>query len=208
VVVDHDHVAVVDTATGGIRQLTSGPGVDRDPTWSPDGSRIAFLWHRTRGVQLLTIHPDGSGLHALTPDHFSLFWPVWSPDSRSLLVVQGQGLSSLVLVRPGKPRHVLVSTGDPSHPSWSPDGRRIAFEGSGGIWVARSDGSAAHVIRSDDGTDGVLLHRPVWSPDGRWLLVVHQQHRSALALMSPTGQQLRLASPLFWFVGGADWARR
>lgn len=63
----------------------------------------------------------------------------------------------------------LTSTGDNSEPTWSPDGRWIAFSssrsGSEDIWVMRQDGSGLRRVTtaSSNETD------PTWSPDGRSL---------------------------------------
>lgn len=49
-------------------------------------------------------------------------------------------------------------------PAWSPDGKRIAFFGPGGIWVARADGSSRHRLTHDEGFS------PSWSPDGQGII--------------------------------------
>src|SRR4051794_26476288 len=60
------------------------PGVGsrvRDPVWSPDGSRIAFI----DGSRLSTISPDGSGVLPLTPNGLWEF-ATWRPDAGRLAV--------------------------------------------------------------------------------------------------------------------------
>ena len=49
---------VVELATGKTRQVTNGPGSDRQPRWSPDGKTLAFISTREEGAQV----------HALTHD--------------------------------------------------------------------------------------------------------------------------------------------
>ena len=54
------HVWLVDVATGQGRQLTAGPGSDRQPRWSPDGRTVAFVSTRESGAQLWVL-PIGAG---------------------------------------------------------------------------------------------------------------------------------------------------
>jgi Tol biopolymer transport system component len=60
------------------RRLTSAPGYDGDPDWSPDGERIALA--RDDGVYLMKA--DGSGLELLRAGNLSN--PVWSPDGEAV----------------------------------------------------------------------------------------------------------------------------
>jgi Tol biopolymer transport system component len=53
---------------------------------------------------------------------------------------------------------------------WSPDGKRIAFAGSGGFYVARADGS--HVVRAAESAYTDLAGDVAWSPDGRQIAYV------------------------------------
>src|SRR5258706_7993324 len=80
-------VWVVEVATGKSRQVTGGPGSDRQPRWSPDGKTLAFISTREGGAQvwLLPIAGGdarkGSGLADGASD------PIWLPDGSGLLVV-------------------------------------------------------------------------------------------------------------------------
>ena len=67
-----------------LRQLTSRG--DREPRWSPDGTRIAFA--RLRGLnrtaaQVMVINANGSGVRELARGAFG---PAWSPNGRSLVI--------------------------------------------------------------------------------------------------------------------------
>jgi TolB protein len=66
-------------------------------------------------------------------------------------------------IRPDGSDRRQLTTGTSSHsPRWSPDGRLIAFNRAGDLWVMQADGSAAHRITSGAASD----INPSWSPDG------------------------------------------
>ena len=107
--------------------------------------------------------------------------------------------NALYLVRPdGSDRHRLELgvTGEPFAPSWSPDGRRIAFvlrdtkTPDGSIWTAAADGSGASLLYDGNGACGQGAFWPVWSPDGTRLAMVcyyalDGTDQAALAILDP-----------------------
>lgn len=111
----------------GSRQVTPD-GLDvADPAWSPDGSLIAFQSPPDPeiGQQLYTIHPDGSGLHDLTPElgGQATFHPSWSPDGSELLFGHAPsgplGGDLFVIDRDGSGVHVLrVTPLNENAPAW------------------------------------------------------------------------------------------
>ncbi len=151
---------------------------DDNPTWSPDGRRIAFLRatgsYRHHRYHLYVMNADGSGLRNLMQiaavAYFSSH-PVWSPDGqtiysgRYLISTDGSGARKL-------PYIPLIAV-------WSPDGRQIAFVGNRAtglpgpgaagskddseIYVMNADGSGTRRLTHNLGNDGA----PAWSPDGR-----------------------------------------
>lgn len=135
-------LATVDLDGTDLRPLTPlGPTYDESPTWSPDGSSIAFarldatvdrpVW------SVMTISPDGgtpTSLHAETDEEVSLRALAWSPDGARLAFVRGVEPSdgnsmptySLWLVdRDGSDARPLADIGEASSLDWSPDGTRI-----------------------------------------------------------------------------------
>ena len=97
----------------------------------------------------------------------------WSPDGHSLVLDRGlsEGNGSLVILdlRTQQERDVLSDQQrakplDPQGPSWSPDGKRIAFySGVGDIYVIDADGSHLERILNPNPRCGDVY--PVWSPD-------------------------------------------
>jgi TolB protein len=142
------------------------PG-DGYPSWSPDGSLIAFTdvpW-KYDSPSLWVMRPDGSDRRLVVDDAADASW---SPDARSLayVVVRGpvamsQGVAVVGLDGTGQK---LIAPGG-LNPAWSPDGTRIAFDRPTGIFTIRPDG-----------TDEKLLipngQNAAWSPDGEKLVFV------------------------------------
>ncbi len=78
---------VAEVGTGRSRQLTGGPGSDRQPRWSPDGKTLAFISTREGGPQVWLLPIGGGDARKLSslPDGASD--PVWLPGGAGLLVV-------------------------------------------------------------------------------------------------------------------------
>src|SRR6266498_814222 len=77
---------LADAATGQAREVTAGPGSDRQPRWSPDGRTLAFVSTRQNGPQVWLLPIAGGEARRVTnlPDGVSD--PVWLPDGKGLLV--------------------------------------------------------------------------------------------------------------------------
>ncbi|MGH9788013.1 MAG: hypothetical protein ACRD4U_04855, partial [Candidatus Acidiferrales bacterium] len=152
------------------------------PAWSPDGKYLAYVSQRgpTGSPKTLVIRTVATGeerdlptavRNLLSPPHSS---PVWSPDSRSLLIagVDRNGVQGLyqISVETGEAIAVVQNPlrRHAFHPVWLPDGSAIVFVRDG--W-----GQANHIVRRDlqTGEERELLERarmlgPVaLSPDGR-----------------------------------------
>ena len=170
-------------------QLTDNPGQDRWPVFLPNGQEIAFQSTRDGADSIYLINVDGSNLRLLTqvkpeplPDDY-LSAPTfqgrvaWSPDRTKIAVHTFDG-KIVVANSDGSNRNSLpYGTGFEYYwgavPSWSPDGRRIAFisghdtdQGGYEIYVTDIDGSNLLRLtntRTDD-------WNPVWSPDGKTII--------------------------------------
>ena len=156
----------------GQRRLTRNAVRDNDPVWSPDGRRIVF----ESNWQLWVMHADGSGKRRLTRKGVHNFNPAWSPDGTRIAFERGRkerevsngaagswGLGLYVMNADGSGEQRLTQGG--SQPSWSPDGRDIAFvsnrDGNSDIHVMNADGSGRrNLTRAADRRDT----QPLWSP--------------------------------------------
>src|SRR4029077_18310810 len=77
---------LADVASGAVRQLTAGPGSDRQPRWSPDGRTLAFVSTRENGAQLWVLPVAGGEARRLTSLPDGVFDPLWLPDGTGLIV--------------------------------------------------------------------------------------------------------------------------
>ena len=127
------------------------------------------------------MHPDGGGLHALTHDNVDEQYPAYSPDGTKIAFVRStRGLNCCptsqgdVYVMNADGTNVRqLAHDDPAigHPTWSPDGTRIAFEKSYAIWVVNADGTGETAIYDPPGS---FCYDPAWSPDGSRIAVAGQ----------------------------------
>jgi Tol biopolymer transport system component len=85
----------------GLVRLTNGAADDRDPAWSPDGTRIVFasdrsLYTRTRGhMHLWVMNANGTGLKQLTSGSEDESQPAWSPDGTRIVYHYTTGIAAI-----------------------------------------------------------------------------------------------------------------
>ena len=122
-----------------------------NPTWSPDGTQIAY----DEAAEVFIVRSDGSGRRFLTEGGS----PDWSPNGSMITFSRG-GALYVMSVDGGEPR--LVIDQQASTPDWSPDGSRILFggglDGTATVFVVDLDGSNVQAI-----TPGSQAR---WSPLG------------------------------------------
>src|SRR5207249_2825063 len=79
-------IGLADVSSGQVRQLTAGPGSDRQPRWSPDGRTLAFVSTRESGAQLWVLPIAGGEARRVTSLADGVFDPLWLPDGTGLVV--------------------------------------------------------------------------------------------------------------------------
>jgi Tol biopolymer transport system component len=141
------------------------------PSWSPDGTRVAFERRvETRDGEreqdeIYVANVDGSGERRLTfhatDDHDA----AWSPDGSSILFMRGYWVYRVRAVGTGLTKVLAGEELDDA--AWSPDGSRLVYSNSGSIWVARADGSQRRRLTHGSENPDIGDNEPAWSPDGR-----------------------------------------
>jgi TolB protein len=134
-------VYTIPTAGGAETQLTRSAGHNDGPEYSPDGQAIYFNSDRTGTMQIWRMAPDGSRQEQLTSDEFNNWFPHLSPDGKWMVFlsyakgVTGHPADKDVTLRLMSlaDRKIAVlarlfgGQGTINVPSWSPDGKRVAF---------------------------------------------------------------------------------
>ena len=144
---------------------------------SPDGREVAFAWNRTGAFELYTAPIHGDRTIQLTESDSRSVTPRWSPDGKQIAFMRDQGgderFAIWLVDRDGEHERKLTADDAATHRdiSWSPDGKWIAC-------VANAGGKrfGVELIDSATGTRRALTdndhehERPVFSPDGAWVL--------------------------------------
>jgi Tol biopolymer transport system component len=160
-------------APGPAVNLTNDPLTsDTAPSWSPDGTRVAF--QRSGPADGIWVLEVAAGTMSLVPHTEHGFQPTWSPDgTRIAFTREGAGgtTSIRVLAVGGGQLAVTPAGGFDQAPDWSPDGKRLAFnrflpgEGNRVFTVAPSGKGLTQVTFGGGPTAFNDVH-PAWSPDG------------------------------------------
>ncbi|MBM4093780.1 MAG: peptidase S41, partial [Planctomycetes bacterium] len=174
VVAARGDVFTVPAEKGPTRNLTRTSGAhDKEPSWSPDGSRIAFLSDRTGEEELYVIDQLGEGEpEQLTQGGAAMrYAPTWSPDGKRLALSDKDGklfvlaLTDRVLTEiADEPRGQLLDF------AWSPCGGHIALSmtdvnGWRSLYIWSVDGGSLRRVTGPDFNE----YGPAWDPEGKYL---------------------------------------
>ena len=186
-------IYLMDTDGGNPRRLTNHRSWDFAPSWSPDGKRIAFVSERDGHVhvhgwpvcEIYVMDADGGNQQNLTNDPNDDRQPSWSPDGKRIvftswrdgLAIDRVPTSEIYVMDAdgGNPQNLTNHRHHDRDPSWSPDGKQIAFSATRDGHFENDFGITEEIYVMDaDGKNQQRLTEnrkidwdPVWSPDSQ-----------------------------------------
>lgn len=156
-----------DLTSGSVARLTSHFGADSTPTFSPDARQVAFVSDRSGNPQIYVLDLAAKSARRLS----NMNWcdaPAWSPTGEWIAFAGRANRKDkmdifLVDVTGAQVRQLTHGEGSNEDPTWSPDGRLLAFsstrDGRSQIYVMDADGSAPRRVADVPGASST----PHWS---------------------------------------------
>jgi tol-pal system beta propeller repeat protein TolB len=200
-------------ADGTNRLRLTDKGDNWFPSFSPDGTRIAFVSNRDGKRDIYLINPDGTNLVRLTTDVGASYQPAWSPDGKHLAFTTHYGKNQEIFVIDADGNNLVNLSSNESgdeRPTWSPDGKFIAFASGRDysddsvmdqIYVMAADGSKQERL-TDFNSQATF---PSWAPNGQHIAFSLFGAKAGLYVMQPDGTNAtRVAPDLFGLM--ATWA--
>jgi TolB protein len=118
-----------------LRRITNHPAIDTTPTWSPTGAQIAFTSDRTGSPQIYVMGADGLNVRRISTDSFC-DRATWSPapfNELAFVCRSGGGFDIKVYdFASSETRQITFGEGSNESPSYSPNGRHLAFTSTRG----------------------------------------------------------------------------
>lgn len=167
--------------SGQTRLTAESEAWDQQPSWSPDGNRIAFARGEITGsretVRALGSHPvniwvmnaDGSDQTNLTDSRDSVnSGPAFSPVAEQIAFgsFDRSGSAIYVMNADGTDVTELVRGRDIGQPVWSPDGEHIAFTRRGDIYIIDANGGTETKLTDGPTFEDLVSASPAFLPNG------------------------------------------
>jgi len=190
-------------------RLTSDPGEEYAPAWSPDGQYIAYTSKDSRGnFDIALIKASGGQAARLTPNPTYDGLPSWSPDSQHIAFESYRDFHADIWVMDldgQNPRKLTFSREGNFTPTWSPDGSRILYEsvplnsdpsGNRELWVMNREGKNTRKLASG------------FNPEERDLFFAsgHFHSTELEATLSQPTKVLTVSKPYEIFTCGLSWS--
>jgi TolB protein len=191
---------LMDLASGDVTQLTDTPAYEGAPTWSPDGSFIAFEAYENENLNIVVgpaNDPFNEPIHLATSpasDHS----PAWAPDGRHIAFISDGEVILADLDKTDGGRFENISNTElasESHPVWSPDGKRLAWASSSQMMQR----SGVYVWNSSQNVPATWIgdgNWPAWDAAGERIITTFAaQNSTYLTMYTPDGKLLQALTP-------------
>jgi len=214
--------------------LTTSSGIETQPSFSPDGNKVAFAWNGEKednqDIYVKQIGSAGPPLR-LTTSAAAEAYPAWSPDDRWIAVTReqrDQGTVAILLIPPlGGAERTLTEMKSVAGLSWTPDGKWLVFSGRESepaglsLWAIHVEtGERRQLTSTSKNTAGATEEaerpgdaHPSVSPDGRTLAFARRQESYVSALhtlpltpdLRPAGEPVRVTGQSYASITGIAW---
>lgn len=186
-------------------QLTFNSADDGEPSWSPDGTMIAFHSYRT-GNQEIYIIDLATGTDASVTSNGNNNWhPDWSPDGQLISYTGGPNSDQIWVSTPdGSGETAITTSGPHRHPDWSPDGSEFAYTAIIGV-----EGPVRRMNSDGSGTPSTVVSSgwyADWSPDGSRIAFARYYGGGQIYLIDPDGSNLKNISTSSDYHAYAAWS--
>jgi Tol biopolymer transport system component/predicted Ser/Thr protein kinase len=160
--------------------LTTASGLEQDPTWSPEGTRIAYSSDENGNMDIWVLQIAAGQRVNLTEDHTGFDGkPAWSPDGEWIAFVsvrEGGGIFVIPALG-GIPKRVVAFSFAPSLSysgsippvCWSPDGTELAYANSGILYTVPANGGTPTSVPLPPTNLAIGYSEPAWAPDGQYI---------------------------------------
>jgi len=192
----------VDYDGEGLLQLTANRELNLCPSWSPDGSEIAFTSYRNHQQGLYILNTANGKVHQISAQDGLNYGADWHPGGEELLVSLSKGNNpEIYRINPqGKIiKRLTVSNAIEISPSWSPGGRDLVFTsdrtGTPQLYIIDSDGAGRRRLTFE----GRYNDSAVWSPGGdKIAYATREGNFTQIVVMRSTGEDRRVVTDRRW----------
>jgi Tol biopolymer transport system component/predicted Ser/Thr protein kinase len=187
--------------------LTSFPGSESSPSFSPDGNQVAFVWNGEKrdNPDIYVKLVEGGEALRLTRDTATEHCPQWAPDGRQIAFVRS-GAAYLISPLGGAERRIVDT--DVRCLAWSPDSKRMAYAYQGALFLYSLETGEKRALASGVIPDATFSMS--FSPDGKSLAFTRHvsiNGASSIYLVETAGGQPRRLPSTAQFVYGLTWTR-